>query len=219
MKTKNKLFYNGLIKDITMLDFTTFLLFCKSEFIEKPTNLGFDINNEQELNRAVKDKINSIELIQDLTQEQQESLYKEGILAFKQAQKEINNFGKKIYANTCVNTNNDPFDGKYLRKDFDIIEISEKNLKEQFIDILESFSNKKYFERNGKTFKETFDNALEESILELIMNYRIPNICIKLNKTTYIVGDISKITLKYLKKFYGTLIVNDMTSFKIFTIK
>lgn len=103
-----------------------------------------------------------------------------------------------------------------------VICFSEKRLKKQFVDgINKSGIESKIVKRGAKRFIPTFEDALEEAAVDVLENYGIPTVCIKLSKTEYVVGtlDIDDIKIKVLTPLTGALLVLAPRKFRMFRIE
>lgn len=108
---------------------------------------------------------------------------------------------------------------------FRAITLSEKNLKNQLVsEVLKGdYSQIEFFTHNKEqSFKDIFAHALEECSFKVMENFGLPDICIKLDKNTYIVGgplDKDYIRLKLLpESLIGCLRVYTPERFKMFVI-
>lgn len=215
---------NAITGSTAIIDFATFLLSCEKVPVKKPEKFKFDVNNKEELDKVVNETIDN--LIKQGIKITKEVSYKDISDGLTRVSNETDNFAKKVYHNICVGNSKEP--GKdlisdedtclYSRKDFDVIELSEKGLKEQLLGQLTSFKETAVFRRNGRSFKDTFQEALEIISLEIAIEFGCPDICIKLSKTDYVVGDISAVCLYTFPCFRGAFIVKNLPVFRLFRI-
>jgi len=119
----------------------------------------------------------------------------------------------------------------YSRECYHIIPFSEEGLRRQFLhgikveergvlEISRNVASEDSPAPISMSFKDAFDIAKEQAVLDVVENYSSEIVCIKLNKTDYVIASLDENDIDLLKTgdWYGVLRVYAPRKFRMFRV-